>query len=280
MPTYNGNAYEILSQVRYGINEYSTALVQGTDTTGSFQNAELMRNINNAQYYIWSILYYQFPEYFLKSASLVFTDSVASLPSECFKIKEVSDSDGYPINPINVNQRHISGGGSEHLYYRYGNTLRIDEDSVTDTGTIWYYRRCRELDIGTTSAGGALSATLATTAKAIADYYNDMLIENVTDSTVDTITDYSAARVCTVSNTWASSKYYGIVSDLPEIFQPLISEYAIMQMKKSPKVPLQVAASDIALFQEMLRESMKSFAGSQNGDVYINDIINDFEHLI
>lgn len=280
MPTYIGNAYEILSQVRYGINEYSTALVQGTDTTGSFQNAELMRHVNNAQYYIWSILYYQFPEYFLKSASLTFTSSVATLPSECFKIKEVSDSDEYPINPIQVNQRHIVSGGSEHLYYRYGNTLRIDEDSVTDTGTIWYYRRCRELDTGTTSAGGALSATLATTAKATADYYNDMLIENVTDSTVDTITDYSAARVCTVSNTWASSKYYGIVSDLPEIFQPLISEYAIMQIKKSPKVPLQVSASDIAMFQEMLRESMRSFAGSQNGDVYVNDIINDFEQLL
>jgi hypothetical protein len=279
MPTYSGNCFEILSQVRYGINEFSTAKTQGTDTTGSFKNEELIRRINNAQYFVWSVLFGQFPEYFLKSASIAFSSSVATLPADCFKIKEVSDSDGYPLAPISVNQRHITSGGSSHLYYRYGNTLRIDEDSVSDTGTLWYYSRCRELDTGLTSAGGAATATLATTAKAIADYYNSMLIENVTDSTVDTITDYSAARVCTVTNTWAASKYYGIVSDLPEIMQPLIAEYAILQIKQDPKVPLQVVPANVSLFQEMLRESLKSFAGTQNTDGDINDLINDFEAM-
>ena len=280
MATYSGCCYEILSQVRYGINEHSTALVQATDTTGSFQNTELVRQINNAQYYLWSILFSQFPEYFMTSASLTFTSSVATLPADCFKIKEVSDSDGYPLWPISVDQRHIESGGSSHHYYRYGNTLRIDEDSVTDTGTLWYYSRCRELDTGTTSAGGALSATLATTAKAIADYYNNMTIENVTDSNVDVISDYSAARVCTTTTqTWASSKYYGIVSDLPEIFQPLIAEYTILQLKKNPKVPLQVVPADMALFGEMLREAMKSFAGTYNGNVSIDSLINDFEPI-
>lgn len=279
MPTYSGNAYEILSQVRYGINEHSTAYVQGTDTSGAFKNEELMRNINNAQFYLWSILFKEFPEYFLTSASITFTDSVATLPADCFKIKEISNSDGYPISPIGVDQKHIAGGGSRFSYYRYGNTIRIDRDSITETGTIWYYSRCRELNTGITSAGGALSATLATSAKAIADYYNNMLIENVTDSTVDTITDYSAARVCTVSNVWAASKYYGIVSDLPEIMQPLISEYAILQTKKSPKVPLQVSPADVSLFSEMLREALSSFAGTLNGDVYMDDIINDFQPM-
>jgi len=278
MPTYSGNAYEILSQVRLGINEHSTALVQGTDTTGSFKNEEVVRQINNSQYHLWSIIFEQFPEYFLTSASLAFTASVASLPSDHFKIRDIADSDGYPMYPINIERRHIaSGTGSEHLYYRYGNTLRIDADDITDTGTLWYYSRCRELDTGLTSAGGAASATLATTSKAIADYYNGMKIENVTDSTVDTITDYTAARVCTVSNTWAASKYYGIVSDLPEIIQPLIAEYAILQLKKNPKCPLQVTKSDILLFGEMLQSALKSFAGTQNTDTDINDVINDFE---
>lgn len=277
MPTYSGNCFEILSQVRYGLSEFSTALVQGTDATGSFKNEDLIRQINNSQYYIWSTLFKQFPEYFLKSASISFSASVATLPSDCFKIKEISDSDGYPIFPIKVNERHIaSASGSQWLYYRYGNTIRIDENSISDTGTIWYYGRCRELDTGSTSAGSAASATLATSAKAIADYYNSMLIENVTDSTVDTITDYSAARVCTVTNTWAASKYYGIVSDLPEIFQPLISEYAILQKKKDPKVPLQITKADVTLFNEMLREAMNSFAGTQDGDVTIDDLISDF----
>ncbi len=280
MPTYTGNCYEILSQVRYGINEFSAAKVNGTDTTGAFQNEELMRFINNSQYYLWGVLFEQFPEYFMKSASIEFTASLASLPSDCFKIKEISDSDGYPVVPINIGQRHITDSGSANAYYRYDNTLRIDADAITGTGTIWYYSRCRELDTGLTSAGGALSATLATSAKAIADYYNDMLIVNVTDSTVDTITDYSAARVCTVSNTWAASKYYGIVSDLPAIFHPLISEYALLQLKKTPKAPVSVTPADVTLFFQMLTGAMKSFAGTQNTDVSLNDILNDFNPLM
>jgi hypothetical protein len=276
MPTMVGNAYEILSQVRYGLNEYSTAKVNGTDTTGAFLNEELMRHINNAQNHIWSILFGQFPEYFMKSASIAFTSSVATLPSDCFKIKEISDSNGYPMYPIGVDQRHITGGGSKYGYYRYGNTIRVDQDSVTDTGTIWYYWQCRELDTGMTSAGGALSATLATTSKAIADYYNGMMIENVTDSTVDTITDYSAARVAVVSNTWAASKYYGLVSELPTIFHPLIPEYAILQLKKNPKSPLVVTVADVSLFDQMLSSAMRSFVGTQNSDYDLNNAINNF----
>jgi hypothetical protein len=276
MPTMVGNAYEILSQVRYGLNEYSTAKVNGTDTTGAFLNEELMRHINNAQNHIWSILFGQFPEYFMKSASIAFTSSVATLPSDCFKIKEISDSNGYPMYPIGVDQRHITGGGSKYGYYRYGNTIRVDQDSVTDTGTIWYYWQCRELDTGMTSAGGGLSATLATTSKAIADYYNGMMIENVTDSTVDTITDYSVARVAVVSNTWAASKYYGLVSELPTIFHPLIPEYAILQLKKNPKSPLVVTVADVSLFDQMLSSAMRSFVGTQNSDYDLNNAINNF----
>jgi hypothetical protein len=59
--------------------------------------------------------------------------------------------------------------------------------------------------------------------------------------------------------------------------QPLIAEYAIMQLKKSGRAPIQVTPEDIRLFNEILRESLKSFAGSLSGDVYISDIINDFE---
>lgn len=279
MPTYPGNAYEILSQVRYGINEFSTAYVQGTDTTGKFANELLMRNINNAQYHIWSVIFEQYPEYFLKiDQSLSFVSSAATLPSECFKILEIKDSEGYPVTPIKLRQRHIlSDTGTKYAYYRYKGSIRLDADSVTETGYISYYQKCRELDTGLTSAGGALSATLATTSKALADYYNDMLIENVTDSTVDTITDYSAARVCVVSNTWAASKYYGIVSDLPEIFQPMIGEYAILQMKKNPTVPLQPNQADVALVKDMIGSSLRSFGGTQNTDVDMDSIINNFE---
>ncbi|MFA5377337.1 MAG: hypothetical protein WC455_16420 [Dehalococcoidia bacterium] len=279
MPTYE-NCYEILNNLRYAINENSDGLVKGTDTTGAFQNSYLIGRINKAQYYLWGILFQQIPELFMKSAAITFTSSVATLPSDFFKMKEISDSEGYPINPINVGDRHIdSNYGSSHQYYRYGNTLKIDRDSVTDTGTIWYYQRPRELTAGMTSAGGALSATLASTAKGIADYYNGMMIENVTDNTSDTITDYTAARVCTVSNTWAASKYYGIISEMPEIFHALITERAIIQVKQHPKAPFKVTAEDISIFADNLRSALCSYAGSQNGDVSIGSIINDFDPI-
>jgi len=274
MPTHIGNCYEILSQIRYGLNEFSSAKVQGTDTTGAFQNEEILRQINNSQYYLWSILVEQFPEYFMKvGQSLSFVASVATLPSDCFKIREILDTDGYPIFPINYDNRHIaSETGSKFRYYRYGNTIRVDQDSITETGSISYVSRCRELDTGAASA----TNTLATTAKAIANYYNDMMFENITDSTVDTITAYTAARVVTATASLTSGDYYGIVSDLPAIFHPLISEYAILQLKKNPKCPLAVTVADVQLFSQMLQSSLKSFAGIQNTDVGIDSIINDF----
>jgi hypothetical protein len=271
------NAWELLSQVRLGLNEHSTALVNGTDTSGKFVNSELMRHINNAQYFLWSILFKQFPELFLTSASLTFAASVATLPSDCFKVKKVLDSDSHDISRIDVGMKHINADtGSDHAYYRYGNTLRIDADGNSQTGTLWYYSRCREIDTGLTSAGGAASATLATTAKALADYYNGMKIENITDSTNDTITDYTAARVCTVTNTWASSKYYGLISDLPEMFHPLIASRAIITMKMSPRVPVALTRADKDTFAEELSVAMQSFAGTADGDTDWNDTFNDF----
>lgn len=274
------NAWELLNQVRYGLNEQSSTLTNGTDTSGKFQNSELMRHINNAQTFIWNILFNQFPEYFMTSASITFTNSVATLPSDCWKIRQILDSEDIQIKPMNVGLKHSTGAGSNYGYYRYGNTLRIDADSNTQTGTLWYYSRCREIDAGMTSAGGAASATLATTAKAILSYYNNMKIENITDSTNDTITAYTAARVATVTNTWAASKYYGIVSDLPEMFHSLIAHRAIITMKQSPRVPVALTAADISIFQQELQAAMQMFAGGLNGDVTPDDIFNDFAPMV
>lgn len=273
------DCWELLNQVRYGLNEQSTALVNGTDTTGKYKNAELVRHINNAQNFLWSILFKQFPEYFMKSASLTFTASVATLPSDCFKIRELRDSDEHAIIPLNLSLRHTSNTGSSHAYYRYGNTLRIDADSVSGTMTLWYYWNPREIDTGLSSAGAATSVTLATTARATADYYNNMGINNITDSTTDTITDYTAARVATVSNTWAASKYYGIIPELPEIFHALIASRAIITMKQSPRVPVALTTLDKTTWAEELSVAMQSFAGTLDGDMNINNLFNDFESV-
>jgi hypothetical protein len=278
---YPGNCYSILQNIRYAINEHSTALVQGTDTTGAFQNSYLIDEINKAQYFIYSILFNTIPDLYLTSAPLTFSASVATLPTDCFKIREIDDSEGIPLTAIDMGQRHVgSYTGDKYAYYRYGNTVRVDRDSISETGTIWYYKRLREITSGMSSAGGALSLTLATTAKGIVDYYNNMTIENVTDNWVDTISDYTAARVCTLAaQTGAASKYYGIVSELPEIFHGVLEERAIIQVKQHPKAPFKITKLDLELNMENLRSAMISYAGTTTGDINIDNVINDFGDL-
>ena len=278
---YNGNCYSILQNIRYAINEHTIALVQGTDTTGAFQNSYLIDEINKAQYFIYSILFSTMPDLFLTSASLTFNSSVATLPVDCFKIREIDDSEGIPLASIDIGQRHVgSYTGDKYAYYRYGNTVRVDRDSISETGTIWYYKRLREITTGMSSAGGALSLTLATTAKGIVDYYNNMTIENVTENWVDTISDYTAARVCTLAaQTGAASKYYGIVSELPEIFHGVLTERAIIQAKQHPKAPFKITQQDLALNMENLRFAMTAYAGTNTGDINVDNTINDFGAL-
>jgi len=266
MTIYN-NSYELLTQVRMGINEYSTALVNGTDTTGTFLNTELMRKINDAQTYIWNLLFTSQQSLFLTSKSLTAVDSVLTMPSNFFKVKSLEDSEGVPLQPIDSINRSVGFSGvGYYQYYQKGSTLVIDVEYINDSFTLWYYTRCRDLDCGMTSAGGVGTATLATTAKKITSYYNGMMIENVTDDATDTITAYTSARVATVSGTWAASKYYGIVSELPEIFHPLIAERAILLLKLNPKSPAKIDKGDIQLFTENLTSMIRAYAGTQGTD--------------
>jgi len=271
------NCWQILSDVRIGINEHSTALVNGTDTTGVFANEYLIKKINESQQLIWNSLFTDFPEYFLKSATFTFTASVGTLPTDCHKIKRLEDEDGHKIDPISVDLKaKQTSDGSNHLYYRYGNTIKLDGEQ-SGTYTLWYYAKCRDITTGMSSAGGAKSLTLASTARKEADYYNLMQIENVTDDWVDTISDYSAARVCTLlAETGAASKYYGLISTLPENFHPLIAERTVIVMKQSPLAVLRLTREDIDLFNENFAEAKRSFAGQAAGDTNIMDIFCEF----
>lgn len=275
------NAYNILEQVRYDLNEYSTAYVQATDTTGSYQNAHLMRKINEAQRIVWNALFAAIPDAFLKSADLTISSSVASLPSDFYRIAKLETSDEIKVEPIPLQDKHrYDDEGSEYLYYRYGNYLRIDADSVSRTDTLWYYFRPRELNQGLSTAGAATSITLAASARTTADYYNGMGLENITDDWTDTITDYTAARVCTITNTGAASKYYGLISDMPEAFHHLIAPRATILCRVLPQ-SMKLSASERKQerddWAEMLSESLRGYAGTNFSDVLMDELFNDFE---
>lgn len=278
MSTYQ-NAYEILSEVRRGLNEYSTAFVQGTDTTGAFSNEEIVKKINDAQRYLWNILFTRFPDIFLKSASITGISSVYTLPADCFKIRRFENADQIKIHPVSLDEKHVNDTtGNEYFYYRKGNTFVMDKDGMTDTFTLWYYSRCRDITQGLSTAGAALSLTLATTARKEVDYYNNMVIENITDDWTDTINDYATTRVCTLAvQTGVASKYYGLVSELPESFHNLIGPKVIILMKDVIRSPEKPTGTELRAFQEMLSETLKSYAGTQHGDVTQSSIWENFE---
>ena len=276
MSTYL-NGYTLLEKVRILLNEYSTAYVQATDTTGKYLNSQIMDGINAAQRYIYNTLFTRMPQLFEEEVALTGVSSVYTLPANFARLRLFKNADGHQIYPIGtINRKLTASAGSDRLYYRKGNTLVLDKPSLTDVCTLIYYRKPREIEQGMSSAGGALSVTLATTSKAIIDYYNGLVIENITDSTVDTITDYTAARVCTVSNTWAASKYYGTVSDIPEPFHYLMIPRAVFEITGNfPVVQEKPQTSGVELFNDQLIMALRAYMG-EDLDTYPEDIWTNY----
>lgn len=277
MPTYL-NAYTLLSKVRIQLNEYSAAYVAGTDTTGAYLNDQIMDGINTSQRFLYNFLLKRIPYEFKEEVSLTGVNSVYTLPADFGVLRYFKDSDGRQIYPVREEDRKSgSQTGSKLLYTRKGNTLVVDQDGVTDVCTLTYYRKARELDQGVSTAGGALSITLATSAKKIVDYYNGMMIENITDDWVDTISDYTTGRVATIgSQTGGTSKTYGIVSDLPEPFHFLLIPRAVFEITGNyPIVKQQPTKTGVQLFNENLAEALSAYAG-QPQDEMVEDIWTDY----
>lgn len=268
------NCYAMLEIIRTELNDYSTALVQGSET-GVYDNSDIVRKINGAQRYLFSLLLARMPDLFLTSSTVTGSSGVYTIPSDMYKLVNITNSNGDKINSISVQEKHLgTATGSDYLYYRSGNTI-VRDSGNSNALTFNYYKEPRELTQGMSSAGGAASLTLATTARKVTDYYNNVIIENITDSWTDTISDYSASYVATITQTGAASKYYGTVSELPEIFHHLITKKAILELKNAIVSPQRAGVPEIADFRDDLAETLRSFAGNQN-DINISDLFYDF----
>jgi hypothetical protein len=276
MPSRYDNCYTILEDVRLGLNEYTTAYMQGTDTSGTFNNADIVRKINAAQRFIWHILFTRFPELFFTSIVIPGNAGVYLLPVDLFMIHMLQDANGFRLGKIPLRvKRTASQGGSDYNYYRYGNNI-IRDGGGSDSLTLYYYSRVKDLTQGCSTAGGAGTVTLDSSAAPEIYYYNGIRIDNITDATTDTITSYTALRVATVTNTWAASKYYGTVSELPEPFHSLIAPKAVITMKLNPTSPEKPSAQELADFQMNLTETLRAFTGTYASDITMDEIFYDF----
>lgn len=268
------NCYGMLEEVRTELNEYSTAQCQGTET-GVYDNSDIVRKLNTAQRFLFNLLFVRFPDLFLTSSAVTGTAGVYTIPSDLYRLSHIVNSNGDKIYPISVKVKRLgTSTGSDNLYYRAGNTIVRDSGSSSAL-TFHYHKTVRELTQGQSAGGTATSITLSTTAKRVADYYNTVIIENVTDNWTDTITDYTAARVATITTQSSSGKFYGTVSELPETFHHLITKRAVLLLKNQVVSPQRAEVPEVSDFREDLTETLRSFTGG--GDVSMADLFYNFE---
>lgn len=262
------NCYALLEKVRVQLNEYSTAYVQGTDTTCKYSNVQIVDGINAARKYIYNLLLKRIPYVFEAEVALTGVASIYTLPADFGILRYFKDLDGNQIHPIEQNfRRKTNETGSDQYYYRRGNTLVIDKANVTEVCTLIYYRKCRDITQGKASAGATASITLTTTAKKIIDYYKGMVVENITKDWTDTISDYAVTRVATIAETAAENDYYGIVCDMPEAFHHLYIPRAVFEITGNfPNVYNKpsvggTSALGWTTFNEDFMSALRAFAG-------------------
>lgn len=263
MPTYQ-NAYELVSQVRVALNEGGPAYVQGQDTSGAFQNAFILKAINDAILEIYSLLVQRIPEEFLVVESVSPTNGEIALPANFGRLLEIRGPDGVRGAGIGVQERaRRPEWGSKLRYYSKGSRVVIDSNHPDSLYTLAYLRRPREVHHGVidgATAGPPPTITLDEAAKKVASYYDGMLIEIVSEDAVETIQSYTAARVATVSASHPVGSWYGIVPDLPEWAHSLIAPRAVIRCKTHPASPEKPSPAEIRDYQEMLRLTVGTFA--------------------
>lgn len=263
MPTYQ-NAYELVSQVRVALNEGGPAYVQGQDTSGAFHNAFVLKAINDAILEIYSLLVQRIQEEFLVVKTVAPTDGEIALPANFGRLLEIRSADGTRGAGIGfVERARRREWGSKLRYYFKGNRIVIDSNAPDSLYTLAYLRQPREIHHGVidgSSAGPPPTVTLDEAAKRVASYYDGMTIEIVSEDAVDTIQDYAAGRVATVTATHQVGSWYGLVPDIPEWAHSLIAPRATIRCKTHPASPEKPSAAEIRDYQEMLRLTIGAYA--------------------
>ena len=275
------NCYQLVSDVREGVNEFSTGYLQGTDTSGAFTNTKILARINEAVRFLWNLTFVRAPEDYLTSSDLTPVASVITLPADFMKLRRLEyKASGQKIHQYNVDQKASLGvTGSKYLYRPYQRKyLRIDQDNVTDQVTAWYFKRPRDIHFGQAQSGSGSNALKMPSATGVNedDFYNGMTVEDITAALVSTISDYvGSTRVATVAGTVTANDWYGLVPEIPEEFHHLVTPKAVLLLKNDPKSPIKATPKDVADFNEMLSLACQAYYGSASSDIPVEEIFLD-----
>lgn len=276
------DCFNLVADMRRTLNEYSTAYILGTDTTGKYKNDYLLRCLNRANRYLYSLLLKRRPEWFLESTTLTAVNSVFILPEDFGTVQFFTDTDGIQVFPMGVaTRKRASETGTTRYYTRVGNTFVLDQDGVTDTYNLWYQRRFRDLIFASIGTGAAASLPMGAYASRINDYYNSIKVAHIDDTTletdfIDTITDYTGStQTAVISGTSVTDSWYGTFSEIPEEFHHLLSPKAVQIVKAEfPVAQEKPTRSEIAGWEEEFESVLSGFPS--NEDIPIEEIFEDF----
>ena len=278
MSTYQ-NCYALVASVRHAVGEYSEAKVRGEDTLGGYHNDYIVSKINDAIRELYAIISRRVPGLFLEEVDLTGVNSVFTLPWDFGKLVYFKDNYGLKVSEITEPQRKLTDdSGSKRLYRRVGNTLVLDKSGSVDTYTLSYLRKPRNVHHGLVVTGSALSMTFCDKSVKIADYYNGMVVENETADWIDTISDYTAARVATIAaQTPAKNEAYGLVPEIPEWAHNLIAPRAsLMVRQEHPLTKRKPTSQDFTEYRELLRTTLLQFA-TQSDDIDYEELFTSYE---
>jgi hypothetical protein len=280
------NAYKLIRDVRIGLNEFSANLWTGSDTSGKFDNTYILDQINAAQARIYALMMKtEARDVFQTSTTITGSSSAYTLPADFGRIIQFEDDNGDKVYPSSSTILPKTGEtGNDRLYYRKGNTLVLNKSGVSDTYTLKYFKRPRQLTWGLAATSSGLNALyLADTdvTNRTNDYYNNFIVDNYTQGKSGTISDYvGSTRVATTDGTitWvASTDYYGTVSDLPFETHKLIAPLAIILVKSQhPAAQERPSKSEMDLWATMMMETIVAFT-NQPDDVPLESVFCDFE---
>jgi len=277
MSTHN-NCYAIVAAVRHSVGEYSEAKVRGEDTLGGYHNDYIIEQINKAIRELFSLISRRVPDLFIEETTLTAVNSVFTLPWNFGKLIYFKNAEGRKIYEMDQYQRKLSDGtGSKMLYRRSGNTLILDRAGVTETYTLVYKRKPRKVHSGLVVAGASTSMTLCTEAPKVADYFNGMIVENASADWIDTISDYTAARVATIgSETPVKNEAYGLVPEIPDWAHMLIAPRAVLMIRlEHPLTKRKPSVTDFNEYRELLRTTLLEFAAPSEDEDY-QDLFSAF----
>jgi len=271
------DCYNILASLRYSLNEYSAAFMSGSDVSGRFLNDYLVRKINEAYREIFALLAVRIPQHFTDDATISVVSSVGSLPSNCGAIVQLRDTNNFPIYPVGWRNKAFGGhAGVDYEYIRKARTIVINRTNTNTTLTIYFRKKCRDLVTGLAASGsGAAAIKLPTTARKDADFYNGMEIHNITKDWTDTIDDYAATRVATISETAAENDVFGLFPEIPETFHHLIAKRAgIMVRAEHPFAQVGNSGETYAGYKEEIAALLSAYS-DEHDDMPPESIFED-----